>query len=81
MQIVFYSEDTPEGLTADWPTIPHKGEMVQFSLPGGENTLCVDEVLYHANSDGGFHSVSVHLTYEPIEKANRVPLHSVPFGR
>jgi hypothetical protein len=55
--------------------------MVQFSLPGGENTLCVDEVLYHANSDGGFHSVSVHLTYEPIEKANRVPLHSVPFGR
>ena len=63
MQIVIYSEDTPTGQVADWPLIPRIGEKLQFSLPGGENTLQVEDVLYHVNADGTFHSVSVQLSY------------------
>lgn len=63
MQIVFFSEDLPQGQTADWPVIPRVGDIVQHSLSGGETTQKVEQVVFHANADSSFHSVTVHLSY------------------
>lgn len=74
MQIVFYSEDTPQGQTVDWPVVPREGEKIEYSHPGGISTMMVDDVIYHANTDGAFHSITVHLTYEPsrIAKTRKI---------
>lgn len=63
MQVTFYSEDERQGLTAEWPVVPREGDLIEFSKPGGTSLLKVDSVTFHANSDGTFHSVDVHLTY------------------
>jgi hypothetical protein len=75
MQMVFFSEDTPQGQTVEWPIVPREGEKIEFSHPGGQSILIVDDVFYHANTDGGFHSVSVHLKYEPSRKIRVVSSH------
>ena len=61
MQVTFYSEDDPQGLTAEWPAIPREGDLIEFSKANGTSLLKVDSVKFHANHDGTFHSVDVHL--------------------
>ncbi len=63
MQVILYSEDEPQGLTAEWPVIPRQGDLVEYSKANGSALLKVDSVKFHANSDGTFHSVDIHLTY------------------
>jgi len=63
MQITFYSEDNPQGLTADWPTVPREGDLIEISLANGTSLLKVDSVKFHMNVDGNFHSIDVHLIY------------------
>jgi hypothetical protein len=77
MQITFFSEDTPQGQTAEWPVVPREGEKIEYSHPGGQSVLIVEDVIYHANTDGSFHSIAVNLKFEPSRKVRRVPLHGV----
>lgn len=63
MQVTFYSEDKPQGLTAEWPVIPREGDLVEVSMANGTNLLKVDSVKFHMNHDGAFHSVDVNLIY------------------
>lgn len=63
MQITFYSEDHPKGLTADWPFAPRVGEFIEIDKREGTTLLRVGVVTYHMNRDGTFHSVRVDLLY------------------
>jgi len=63
MQVTFYSEDNPQGQTAEWPVIPRQGDLIEVSKANGTSLLKVEGVKFHANSDGTFHSVDIHLVY------------------
>lgn len=68
MQVTIYSEDYPQGQTANWPVIPQVGAYIEYSHVAGINRLRVSEVVFHANADGSFHSVIVHLSYDDERK-------------
>lgn len=74
MQVKIFSEDTPQGLTADWPQVPRQGETVSFTGPGGTTNLIVDDVRWYAGSDGSFVSVEIRLEYDRNRKSHGEPM-------
>ncbi len=65
MQVTLYSEDNPQGLTAEWPVIPREGDFIEFHKADGLSFLKVDSVTFYVNHDGSFHSASVDLSTAP----------------
>lgn len=63
MKVLIFSEDTPDGLEADWPAIPREGEVVSFRHRGGTSNLGVRQVRWNVDTDGKPLEVEVHLTY------------------
>jgi hypothetical protein len=63
MQLVIFSEDHPQGQTAEWPVIPRKGDIITRSSQYGETNQVVEQVRWHINPDGSFHSAEIHLVY------------------
>lgn len=63
MQLVIFSEDHPTGQTAEWPAIPRKGDTVTLSGAHGDINQIVDDVRWHMNADGSFHSAEIHLVF------------------
>lgn len=63
MKVLIFSEDTPDGLEADWPAAPRKGEVVSFRHRGGTSNLEVREVRWNFDTDGKPLEVEIHLTY------------------
>ena len=63
MKFTFISEDHPQGLEVDWPSVPGTGDYVAFRARGGTSALRVDRVEWEHDAEGKFACVEVHLTY------------------
>lgn len=68
MKVLIYSEDTPDGLEADWPAIPREGDVVTFLHRGGPSNLAVNEVRWNVSTNGEPVVVEIHLTYGPVRE-------------
>jgi hypothetical protein len=63
MKVRIFSEDYPNGLEADWSSIPSKGDIVTFDNAGGASNLEVDEVRWLVDRDRNLSGVELHLKY------------------
>lgn len=63
MKVEIYSEEYPDGLTADWPAIPREGEIVSFHHTGGVSDLRVESVRWHVETDGSPRLAEIHLSF------------------